>query len=58
MVLFLKNIIFFVLIFFVAGCARYKIPVQTENHPASIQAEVAQIELSSILNLPQESSCE
>lgn len=41
-----------------AGCTSYKIPIQTENHPASTYVEVSQIELSSLLDLFQESSTE
>lgn len=34
-----------------AGCANYRIPIQTCNHPASSNAAITQIELSSILEL-------
>lgn len=50
--------IFFVSLLFLAGCANYKVPLQTENHPASSHTHVSQIELSSILDVPQETTIE
>jgi len=40
------------LIFF-TGCASYHIPCQTQDHPASSNAPVSQIELSPILDLEE-----
>lgn len=44
--------------FFITGCAYYKIPVQTHNHPASSNAIVSQLELSPILDIDQNGSIE
>lgn len=50
------RIIFISFLIIMVGCASYKIPIQTENHPASAYVEVPQIELSALLDLSQESS--
>ncbi len=36
---------------FLIGCASYKIPIQTTDHPATPGAATSQIELSSILEI-------
>ena len=41
----------FLLLILFSGCASYKIPVETDNHPATADSEISQIELSPILNL-------
>lgn len=43
--------VLFLISLFVMGCASYKVPIQMQNHPASSDAEVSQIELSPILDL-------
>ena len=52
------KIIFSLALFFMTGCASYKIPIQTQNHPAISNAKVSQIELSSILDIPESSDIE
>ncbi|CCB87808.1 unknown protein (plasmid) [Simkania negevensis Z] len=54
----LIKIVFFVILFFVTGCASYKIPIQTQNHPASSNAKISQIELSPILDIPESNNIE
>ncbi len=34
-----------------AGCSNYKVPIETENHPASPNAPLSQIELSPLLEI-------
>ncbi len=49
----------FLLIFlFFTGCASYKIPIQSDSHPASSDATVSQIELSPILDISDSSRIE
>ncbi len=33
------------------GCTSYRIPIQVENHPASSDTAITQVQLSSILDL-------
>jgi len=37
----------------VVGCTSYKLPVETENHPAFSNTEITQIQLSPILDLDE-----
>ena len=50
--------IFFLMLLCMAGCACYKIPIQTQNHPASSNAKISQIELSPILDISENSNIE
>ncbi|PCI95518.1 hypothetical protein COB11_01920 [Candidatus Aerophobetes bacterium] len=43
---------------FTTGCTSTKIPIQTQNHPASSINETYQIELSSILDIQEISEVE
>jgi len=46
----IKNSFLFI---FLLGCTEYKVPIQTDNHPASSDALTSQIELSPILDINQ-----
>lgn len=41
----------FFALFLTAGCSTYKIPVQTENHPASLGTATCEIHLSPVLEI-------
>ena len=47
----MNKVAFLLIVFLGAGCTSYKIPIQTDNHPASSDVEITQIELSSILDI-------
>ena len=46
----------FLLPLFMTGCASYKIPIQTQNHPASSNAKVSQVVLSPLLEISESTS--
>ena len=58
MCLFIKKIALSSCLIVVASCTSYRIPIQTENHPASTDAVVYQIELSPILDINENNSIE
>lgn len=47
----MRFILLITLLFF-SGCSSYKIPIQTENHPASPDIAVYDIHLSPVLEIP------
>lgn len=46
------------MLLFMTGCASYKIPLETQNHPATSAGEVSQIELSPILDISESTNIE
>lgn len=41
-------------IFLFSSCNRYCVPIDTENHPACSAHQVVEIELSPILDIPED----
>lgn len=54
--LYIKSIALSSCFIVVASCTSYRLPIQTENHPASTDAVVYQIELSPILDINENGS--
>ena len=47
------KIVYFLACLLITGCTSYKLPIQTENHPASSDTVTSQIKLSPILDLDE-----
>lgn len=43
--------VFFLFIFCLTGCANYRIPIETDNHPSMISETISQIQLSPLLDI-------
>lgn len=45
--------IFFLFTVGLTGCASYKIPIETDNHPSTTSETISRIELSPLLDIPE-----
>ena len=51
-----KNLLLLILTFFLTGCTKFAVPVQTQTHPATSNQPVSIIKLSPLLDLNEEES--
>lgn len=51
-----KNLLLLILTFFLTGCTKFAVPIQTQTHPATSNQPISIIELSPLLDLNEEES--